>query len=69
MTYHDGKSLDREAEQVKLELAVACHGNTARDHEHNGDEAAVRLLNAERKGDQENSNGVESLPVLIQCGQ
>ena len=66
MTYHDGKSLNRETEQIKLELAVACHGNTARDHEHNCDKAAVGLLNAESPRDKENGDWREGLRGFLE---
>lgn len=60
-TYHNSKSLDSKAEHVKLELAVASQRNTARYHKNNGDESAIRILNAERKRNQKNRYRGEGL--------
>lgn len=60
----DRGGLDEEAEEVEVELAAARERDAARDHEHDGAQLAVRLLEAEDPGDEEDGDGVECLEHL-----
>lgn len=60
-THADGCSLNKEANQVKAQLAVRCEGNTRRNHADDDGQFSVGLLNSEGPRDKEDSNGGERL--------
>lgn len=62
-TYGNGSGLGEETEQVEVKLSVRGHGNTARNHQHNCSQPAVRVLEAECPLNEKNGHWVESLSM------